>query len=314
MRTTRKTLLALASGVLCAISLARAAEPLRVVATTPDLAAIARAVGGDRVEVSAIARPTEDPHFVDPRPSFVRTLNEADVLIEGGAQLEAGWLPTLVDGARNPEIAIGAPGRIVASEGITLRDVPTRLDRSMGDVHPLGNPHYLLDPLNAKVAAGTIARGLCAADAAGCAAYREGADRFGAAIDAKLPEWQAELAGVKGTKVVTYHKNFDYFADRFGLVVVDNLEPKPGIAPSPTHVAALVPRMQAEQVKLVLIEPNRERGTPEFVAEKAGARVVGLPIMPGGEEAADYLGLIDHDVRQVAEAAKAGGAAAPETR
>jgi ABC-type Zn uptake system ZnuABC Zn-binding protein ZnuA len=286
---------------------AGAADSLRVVATTPDLAEIARTVGGDRVDVSSIARPTEDPHFVDPRPSFVRTLNEADVLIEGGAQLEAGWLPTLVDGARNPKIAPGGASRIVASQGIALRDVPTRLDRSMGDVHPLGNPHYLLDPVNAKTVAATIAAGLCAADAAGCAGHRDGAARFAAAIDAKLPEWQDRLAAVKGAKVVTYHKNFDYFADRFGLVVVDNLEPKPGIPPSPAHVAALVPRMQAEGVKLLLVEPNREQQTPEFVAEKTGARIVALPLMPGAEGTSDYVGLIDFDVKQLADAAKEAG-------
>lgn len=312
MRTRRLLRIAAASALLAAAPLASAAaDALRVVATTPDLAAIARAVGGDRVDVSAIARPTEDPHFVDAKPSFVRTLNDADVLVEGGAMLEAGWLPPLVDAARNPAIAPGAAAHVVASQGITLRDVPTALDRSMGDVHPLGNPHYLLDPLNAKTAAGTIAAGLCAVDAASCAQYREGAARFAAAIDAKLPEWQARLAPAKGAKVVTYHKTFDYFADRFGLQVVDNLEPKPGIPPSPTHVAELVPKMQREQVKLVLIEPNRERQTPEFIAGKTGARVVPLPIMPGGDEAADYVALIDYDVGQVADAvASAPGEAA----
>jgi zinc/manganese transport system substrate-binding protein len=306
---TRRTLSVCVGLALTALAAsALAADTLAVVATTPDLGAIARSVGGDRVEVTSIARPTEDPHFVDARPSFVRTLNKADVLIEGGAYLEAGWLPPLVDGARNSKIAAGAPGRIVASQGIALRDVPTSLDRSMGDVHPLGNPHYLLDPVNAKTAAGTIAAGFCAADAAGCDLYREGAQRFAAAIDAKLPQWQSALAAVKGAKVVTYHKNFDYLADRFGLVVFDNLEPKPGIPPSPTHIAELVPRMQAAGVKLILVEPNREQQTPEFVADKTGARVVPLPLMPGGEEASDYVALIDYDVKQIAAAAKATGA------
>lgn len=161
------------------------ADRLRVVATTPDLARIAGAVGGEDIDVSAIARPTEDPHFVDPRPSFIRSLNGADVLIEGGAQLEAGWLPPLVDGARNPRIAVGAPGRIVASEGVELIDVPNRLDRSMGDVHPLGNPHYLLDPFNSRNVAQTIAKGLCAVDGPRCASYEDRAKRFSAAITAR---------------------------------------------------------------------------------------------------------------------------------
>lgn len=290
------------------------ADRIRVVATTPDLAKIASAVGGENVEVSAIARPTEDPHFVDARPSFIRSLNGADVLIEGGAQLEAGWLPPLVDGARNPRIALSAPGRIVASEGVELIDVPDRLDRSMGDVHPLGNPHYLLDPVNAKTVARTIAKGLCAVDGSRCASYEDGAMRFAAAIDAKLPEWQAQLAPMKGLKIVTYHKNYDYFARRFGLDVVGNLEPKPGIPPSPSHVTELILRMQQDHVKLIVSEPNRERQNPEFVAEKTGARVVLLPIMPGGEEAPDYIDLINYDVHLIASAAGAPGAEGGSTR
>lgn len=281
-----------------------AADKLRVVATTPDLGSLAQAVGSDVIEVTTIARPTEDPHFVDARPSFIRMLNQADVLIEGGAQLEAGWLPPLVDGARNARIALGASGRIVASEGISLLEVPTRLDRSMGDVHPLGNPHYLLDPLNAKTAAGTIQRGLCAVDHTHCANYEEGLRQFDAAIDGKLREWQAALSGVRGTKVVTYHKDFDYFAARFGLEVIDNLEPKPGIPPSPAHLTALIPKMKAQGVRLIIAEPNRERQNPEFVAANTGARVVLLPIMPGTEHGADYIGLIDYNVRQIADALK----------
>jgi ABC-type Zn uptake system ZnuABC Zn-binding protein ZnuA len=282
-----------------------AADKLRVVATTPDLGSLAQAVGGDVIEVTTIARPTEDPHFVDARPSFIRLLNQADVLIEGGAQLEAGWLPPLIDGARNPRIGLGAPGRIVASEGISLLEVPNRLDRSMGDVHPLGNPHYLLDPLNAKTAAATIQTGLCAVDHDHCTNYAEGLRQFHAAIDAKLPAWQAALSAARGTKVVTYHKDFDYFAARFGLDVIDTLEPKPGIPPSPTHLTELIPKMKAQGVRLIIAEPNRERQNPEFVASNTGARVLLLPIMPGTEHGADYIGLIDYNVGQVADALKA---------
>jgi len=282
----------------------KAEAKLNVVATTPDLASIARAVGGDLIEVTAIARPAEDPHFVDARPSFIRLLNQADVLIEGGAQLEAGWLPPLVDSARNAHISVGAPGRISASEGISLLEIPTVLDRSMGDVHPMGNPHYLLDPVNAKIAAATIKVGLCAADHLNCTQYEEGLRRFTAAIDTKLPEWQETLRGVRGTKVVTYHKDFDYFAARFGLVVVDTLEPKPGIPPSPTHLSELVPKMRSQGVRLILAEPNRERQNPEFVAANTGARIVLLPIMPGGKEAVDYIDLIDYDVTQISNAMK----------
>lgn len=276
------------------------AAPLQVVATTPDLGSIATAVGGDRVEVSSIARPSEDPHFVDARPSFVRRLNQADVLIDGGAQLESGWLPPLLEGARNPKIATDAPGRIVGSTGIALLDVPSQLDRSMGDVHPLGNPHYLLDPLNGKVVAMTIARGFCRVDPEACAGYEERAGKFEALIDAKMSEWAALLAPASGSKVVAYHKNFDYLARRFGLEVIGYLEPKPGIPPSPSHLADLIPRMQAAHVRAILAEPNRERQNPEFVAEKTGATVLWLPIMPGEDKTTDYPSLIDYDVRQLA--------------
>lgn len=281
---------------------ARAADKLRVVATTPDLAAVARVVGGDAAQVSALARAGEDPHFVDPKPSFIVTLNRADVLIEGGAALEAGWLPPLLDAARNARIAVGAPGRVVGSTGVTLTDVPSQLDRALGDVHPSGNPHYMLDPINAKTVAGTIARALCQVDHARCAAYEAGATELSRLIDDKLSGWQSALGAFRGTRIVTYHKNFDYFAERFGLRVVGNLEPKPGIPPSPTHLAALVPKMKADGVRLVLVETYRERDTPNFVAEKTGARVVTLSIMPGDRDAPDYVALIDDDVRRIAEA------------
>jgi ABC-type Zn uptake system ZnuABC Zn-binding protein ZnuA len=295
--------LTVALGLLVAAD-ARAADTIRVVATTPDLASVARAVGGDAIEVTALARPGEDAHFVDPKPSFIVTLNKADVLVEGGAALEAGWLPPLLDAARNPRIALGTPGRVVAADGIALREVPTRLDRSMGDVHPYGNPHFMLDPVNAKTVADTIARALCAVDAPRCATFEANARRFGETIDGKLPGWQQTLAPLRGTKVVSYHKDFDYFAERFGLEVVGTLEPKPGIPPSPAHLATLIPKMQAQGVRLILIESYRERDTPDFVAGKTGARVVPLPVMPGGGDAPDYVALIDYNVRRIAEAGK----------
>ncbi len=287
--------------VTAAVSSAAAAK-LRVVATTPDLAAIATAVGGDAVEVTALARSSEDPHFVDAKPSFIRILNQADVLVEGGAALEAGWLPPLLESARNARLASGAPGHVVASADLSLRDVPSELNRALGDIHPFGNPHYLLDPVNAKTVAGTIARSLCAVDQPHCPGYEAAAARFASAIDEQLAGWERTLAPARGVKVVTYHKNYDYFAARFGLEVIDNLEPKPGIPPSPTHLAELVPKMQAGHARLILIEPYREHRAPDFVAEKTGTRVVVLPIMPGGTEAPDYIGLIDYDVRQVAAA------------
>jgi zinc/manganese transport system substrate-binding protein len=280
-----------------------AAAKLSVVATTADLGALARAVGGEDAEVRAIARPTEDPHFVDAKPSHAKLLNEADVLIEGGAALESGWLAPLLATARNPKIAQGAPGRVVASQNVSLKDVPTELSRALGDVHPFGNPHYLLDPTNGDIVAGTIADAFSLVDPANAARYRANLERFRGTLQEKLAAWVALMRPFRGLAVVTYHKNFDYLAARFGLVIVDNLEPKPGIPPSPAHVAALVPRMRDAKVKLVIVEPNRERQVADFVAQNAGATVLVLPIMPGVPEAAEYLDLIDYDLRQIAAAA-----------
>jgi ABC-type Zn uptake system ZnuABC Zn-binding protein ZnuA len=289
--------------VLQARATAYGADRLRVVATTPDLGAIATAVGGDTVEATALARTTEDPHFVDAKPSHIVTLNRADALVEGGAAIEAGWLAPLVNGARNPRIAPGAPGRIVASRGIDLLDVPAALDRARGDVHPFGNPHYLLDPENGRIVAGTIAAGLCAIDPPHCESFTRGAERLRAAVAERLADWQALLAPAKGARLVAYHRTFDYLARRFGLEVTGYLEPKPGIPPSPGHLVTLIAAMQAAGVRVILLEAFRERTSAEFTAERTGARIVVLPIMPGGE-VPDYVALLDHLVRKLAEACR----------
>src|SRR5690349_17840332 len=200
-----------------------AAAQIKVVATTPDLAALAREVGGNAVSVTALAKPTEDPHFVDAKPSHIVTLNRADVLIEGGAELELGWLPPLLENSRNAKIAAGANGRIVASEGIKMLDVPAAFDSSKGDVHSMGNPHFLLDPDRVKIVAANIARHLSAVDPRSAAAYKANLDQFNEKVDARTAEWQKQLAPFRNAKIVTYHKDFVYLADRFNLQVVETL-------------------------------------------------------------------------------------------
>src|SRR3954469_2905081 len=212
---------------------ATASGQLRVVATTPDLASVAREIGGNRVSVTALAKPTEDPHFVDAKPSFVVTLNRADVLIEGGAELELGWLPPLMENSRNAKIAAGAPGHVVASEGIRMLEIPTTFDRSKGDIHAKGNPHFLTDPVNAKIVAANIAEHLSQLNPGSAALFKANLAKFNATIDSKLVHWKQQLAPYAGAKIVTYHKDFPYMTERFGLQVVENLEPKPGISPSP---------------------------------------------------------------------------------
>jgi len=262
---------------------------LNVVASTPDLGSIAREVGGDRIEVTSLAKGTEDPHFVDAKPSFIRVLNQADVLIEGGADLEVGWLPPLVLNARNPQIQLGRPGRIIAGEVIKLLEVPTGpIDRSLGDVHPFGNPHFTLDPVNGRLIARLLKANL---------------KQFEDTIDARLAVWQKQMAPLRGTKVVSYHKSYSYLAERFGLRVVNTIEPKPGIPPSASHVRDLVAQMKAEGVALILMEPNRERKTPAFLAQETGAKVVVVPSMVGGsKEAGDYPSLFDSIVKAILEA------------
>ena len=278
---------------------------LNIVASTPDIGGLAKEIGKDKVEVMSIAKPTEDPHFVDAKPSFIVKLNKADMLIEGGLQLEIGWLPNLVVGARNKKILAGETGYLIASAGGPIIEVPTTADRAMGDVHPMGNPHFLLDPFNGRIVATNICNRLCKIDPSNCTYYKDNLKDFTKRLDQKLSEWQKMLEPFRGTKIVTYHKTFPYFAQRFNLHVVGTLEPKPGIPPSPTHINSLIPMMKNEGVKLILIEQFRERKVPEFVATQTGAKVVILPIMVGGiKETDDYLALFDYTINQIVSALK----------
>jgi ABC-type Zn uptake system ZnuABC Zn-binding protein ZnuA len=274
---------------------------IRVVATTPDLASVAREIGGDKVSVVALAKPTEDPHYVDAKPSHIVTLNRADALIEGGAELELGWLPPLLENSRNSRISAGAPGRIVASEGIKLLEVPTSFDRSKGDVHSLGNPHFMIDPVNVRIIARNIANHLAQIDPNNAATYNGNLGRFNAKLDAKFAEWQKELAPYRGARIVTYHKDFIYLAERFGLTIVDELEPKPGIAPSPAHLAQVIIKMKATNAKVILVQPFQNRRTAETVARQTGAEVLDVPQQPGAApNTTSYFDLMDNLVHTLA--------------
>ena len=287
-------------------SMLSAQAKLNVVATLPDFGAIALEIGGDKVKVTSIARGTEDAHFVDARPSFIRVLNQADVLAEGGAELEIGWLPPLLNGARNAKILADAPGHLILSRGIRLLEAPTGpVDRSMGDVHPLGNPHYWLDPANGKIIATQFAETFSKLDSANAAFYQTNLRNFNDRLEKKIAEWTKLMEPYRGTKVVTYHKSFQYFGGRFGVEVVGQLEPKPGIEPSPTHINALIPHAKEQGVRLVLIEPFRPRKTPTYVAQSIGAKLLVLPTSVGGnEKAKDYFSLFDYDVSQIITALK----------
>ena len=282
------------------------ASKVDVVTTTPDLGALAREIGGDRVEVKSLAKATEDPHFVDAKPSHPVTLNHAHVLVEGGAELEQGWMPPLLDNARNSKIAAGAAGRVTASNGIKMLEVPATLDRSRGDVHALGNPHFLIDPKNAKIVAANIAQHLTQVDPAGAATYAANLKKFNAEVDARAAEWDKTMAGFKGAKIVTYHNDFVYFADRFGLKVVGTLEPKPGIAPSPAHLAEIIASMKSNDAHVVLVQPYQNRKTAETVARQTGAAVLDVSQQPGALKNTDtYIAMMDNLVNTVANGLKA---------
>ena len=276
---------------------------LNVVATTPDLAALAREIGGDRVEVTSLAKATEDPHFVDPKPSHLITLNRADVLIEGGAELELGWLPPLLDNARNSRIASGTPGRIVASQGIDMLEIPATFDRSKGDVHSMGNPHFLIDPVDVRIIAAQISSHLSQVDPASADIFRANLDRFDHTLDAKYAQWQRQLAPYRGAKIVTYHKDFVYLAARFDLDIVENLEPRPGIAPSSAHLAQVIGTMNAQHARVIIVQPFQNRRTAETVARQTNGVVLDLSQQPGAiPNTATYFDLMDHLVTTLATA------------
>jgi ABC-type Zn uptake system ZnuABC Zn-binding protein ZnuA len=294
--------------VLAALVNPVAAAPLTIVATTPDLASIAKDVGGARVDVTSLATGVQDPHFIDPRPSFLVKLNRADLLIEGGLDLEVGWLPVLLESARNPRLRLGEPGRLDASQGIQVLGVPAgAVDRSLGDIHGKGNPHYFIDPMNGAIVAETIAQRLCSLDAAGCTAYKANAQAFRGRLDAAMVKWAKTLAPYQGAKIVVYHDSWPYFTKRFGLVTVGYVEPKPGVPPPPSHVSELSDLIKREQVKVIIMEPYHERSIPDLLARQTGATVLVLaPTVGGTPGTDDYVALFDTDVAKLAEALGGG--------
>jgi len=278
---------------------------LNVVATLPDFGSLAREVGGDLVTVSVMAKPTEDPHFVDARPSFVVQLRTADALIEGGAELEIGWLPPLLQNARNPRIEAGKPGRIVASQGIRLMNVPASATRAAGDVHALGNPHFMTDPIIAKAVAQHIAQAFGEIDPANKATYESNYKKFEAAINAKLQEWGTAMLPFKGQSIVAYHDSWPYFAHRYGINIDTFLEPKPGIPPSPSHLAEVIAQMKAQKMKAIIVEPFHDRKIAERVASATGAKVVDFAQYPGAFPNTDtYIKLQDLLIARLSAALK----------
>ena len=287
---------------------ARATTRLRVVVTVGDLAAIAREVLGDRGDVVLLARPTQDPHFVDARPNLILDLNRADALVSMGLDYEVGWLPVLVRGARNPRIQPGGPGYIVAATAVPLLEVPQqRIDRSMGDIHPGGNPHFTMDPRSGIAIARLLATAFAGLAPDNRAFYERNADAFSAALGARAQGWQAALAPFKGTPVVTYHKSFVYLTNWAGLVEAGTIEPKPGIPPNAAHVAGLIGAMRARGVPVILQERWYPSTVAEQIAIQSGARLVLVPGMTAeGGRYGDHIEEVVHDLVAALAAARAG--------
>lgn len=275
-----------------------AQSALRVVTTTEDLASLAREVGGERIQVESIARGYQDPHFVEPKPSFILKLHNADVLILVARELEAAWLPPLIQQSRNAKVQPGASGYLDASVNVRILEIPKgQITRAMGDVHPLGNPHYWLDPGNGRRIAKTIEQRLAQLSPSDAPYFASRFADFDKRLAAAEQRWDGAMAPYRGLKIVTYHRSWANFAERFGLDVVGYVEPRPGIPPSPSHTVELIREMRRLQIKIILVEPYFDVKTPNAIARETGATVLVMPPSVGGVKGADsYLALFDHNV------------------
>ncbi|MFH0903526.1 MAG: metal ABC transporter substrate-binding protein [Pseudomonadota bacterium] len=301
--TTTKTLLGLLGSFSVALVLLVPAvlqARTRIVTTIPDLGAIAKEVGGERVDVTSLVRPTQDPHFLDAKPSFVVALNRADLVLLAGMELEAGWLPPLLVAARNSRIQQGTDGYLDCSTLIPPMEVQAA-DRSKGDIHPGGNPHYWNDPRNGIRLANGIAQKLARIDPGNASGYQSGALDFVRRLEARMQQWRAQLDARKGTKVVVYHRSWVYLLDYAGYVEAGALEPKPGIPPSPNHVASLIRQVQGQDVRYVIQESFYPTQLSRVFAQKSGAKLVVLPTMVGADGTSTYADVVGAIVNAITQ-------------
>ncbi len=281
---------------------------LKVVATTQDPAAITRAIGGDRVTVSALCKGYQDPHFLDAKPSYMLELNKADLVESIGLDLEIGYISSLVAGSRNPKIVLGKPGYLDLSGTIQPLEVVPAADRGQGDIHPNGNPHYWVDPESGRLMAREIAARLGELDPAGKEVYSKNLADFEKQLDVKEAEWSKKMAPLANSSIVAFHKSWSYFAKRYSLNIVDFVEPKPGIPPNPAHTLELIKMMKAKNVKVILMENFYDTKVPQLIAEKTGARLVTVPNSVNGEESVKtYFDLFDRIVGELEKASKDKG-------
>jgi len=275
-----KKIISILSAFFIIISVVNAA-PIKVVTTTMDMKSITEMIGGNKVSVQSIATGYQNPHFVDPKPSYIISLSNADLFVTVGLDLETGWSPQLLSSSRNSKIQKGSPGYVDASEGVGLLQVPSSVNRGEGDIHIYGNPHYWLDPLNGKVIARNIASGLERIDPSNKAFYEANLHAFFVKVDMKLKDWSAKMAPYKGSKIIAYHNEWVYFEKRFGLQIVDFMEPKPGIPPSPSQLVKVIREVQANKIKVIISSPYFTTSSSDVVAKQTGVKELTLATSVG---------------------------------
>lgn len=294
-------LVAIVAGLTSGLAIGQ--DKIRVVTTLPDLESIAAYIGGDRVETFSIAAGFQNPHFVDPKPSFIRHLSRADLFVTVGLDLESGWVPPLLNSARNPDIMKGGRGYVDASVGVPLLQTPTTVSRDQGDIHVYGNPHYWLDPARGKIIAKNIFNGLVQLQPEERSYFETNLERFTQETDARIAAWLARMEPHAGARIIAYHNSWPYLAERFGLVVVDFLEPKPGIPPTPSQLAKIIRLMSNEGIRVIIIEPYFKSDAPDLVARKTDGQVVVLATSVGADASIkDYFSLFDYNVEKLIEA------------
>ena len=289
---------------LCTLAITSASfGQIKVVTTLTDLQSITRLIGGDQVDVFAIATGFQNPHFVDPKPSYILKLSRADVFVTVGLDLEIGWVPPLLNSARNSKIQKGGEGYVDASVNVPLLQVPTSASRGQGDIHVYGNPHFWLDPLNGKIIARNICDALERVDPDHRSMYESNLNKFNQTLDAKTKEWVEKLRPYSGTKVIAYHNEWPYFEQRFGLQIVDFLEPKPGIPPTPSQLLKVINEMKRDHIKLLIISPYFTTESADLVARSTGGKVVTIATSVGANERIKtYFDLFDYNVLQILDA------------
>ena len=281
------------------------AEKIKVVTTLPDLKSITEIVGGDAVDVFAIATGYQNPHFVDPKPSYILKLAKADLFVTVGLDLETGWVPPLLNSARNAKIQKGGDGYVDASVNVPLLQVPSSVNRAEGDIHIYGNPHYWIDPVRGKNIARAICDGLERVVPDRRAMFEANLKAFDEKIDAKTKEWEAKMLPFRGAKIIAYHNEWPYLEERFGLKIVDFLEPKPGIPPTPNQLLKVIGEIKRDNIKVIISSPYFTTESADLVARQTGAKVAVLATSVGAEDGINtYYDLFDYDVNKLVEALK----------